>query len=283
MKAFILCAGYATRLGTLTENTPKALLEVQGKSFLQLLLDNLNELPEIDEVVIISNHKFYKNFVDAKDAGKMVTDKVVTILDDGTSSNEDRLGAVGDVAFALNKIGYDGESMILVADNWFDFKISDIYKFYRGKDRGNTIFGKFETSEKVLRGGAVAHVDPRTCKVEHLQEKPAVPDGNYACGAFYIYNADTTKKIHKFMAEKEKDNHIGDAPGYFPAWLVTNNEADVYFYDIAPYHNVDVGTLDTYHNIDKIIDSCNREVENYFSNPDGRKYAVASDWTEIIK
>lgn len=259
MKAFILCAGYATRLGKLTENQPKALLKIQGKTFLQQLLDGLEEIDDIDEVVIISNHKFYKNFVNANNSGDLHSNKKITILDDGTMSNETRLGAVGDVAFALDKLNYHGESMVLVADNYFDFSIKDLYSFYLGNNRGNTVFGRAESNKKVLTGGAVANIDENG-KCISMVEKPKEDDidGNYAVGAFYIYNAETTKLIHEYLNEP---GH-GDAPGYFPSWLVKNGK-DVYLYDIFPYHNIDVGTIDSYNNIDKTIEECKKEIEEY--------------------
>lgn len=259
MKAFILCAGYATRLGKLTENQPKALLEIQGKSFLQLLLDNIDEIDDVDEVVIISNHKFYNNFVDALDAGKMISSKKITVLDDGTTSNDTRLGAVGDVAFALNELDYHGESIVLVADNYFDFRLKDLHNFYLGHGRGNTVFGKVENDIKVLTGGAVANIDENE-KCTSMREKPKESeiDGNYSVGAFYFYNAETTELIHEYL----KEPGHGDAPGYFPSWLVQNGK-DVYLYDIYPYHYIDVGTIDAYNNIDKKIAECKSEIDKY--------------------
>lgn len=280
MKAFILCAGYATRLGKLTENQPKALLEIQNKSFLQLLFDNLEEIDDVDEVVIISNHKFYKNFIDAFNAGKMLSSKKITILDDGTTSNDTRLGAVGDVAFALKQLDYHGESMILVADNYFDFHLDDLHNFYLKNNHGNTVFGKFETDEKILMSGAVANIDENG-KCLSMREKPKQHeiDGNYAVGAFYFYNTETTELIHDYL----KEPGHGDAPGYFPSWLVQNGK-EVYLYDIHPYHYVDVGTIEAYNNIDKKIEQCRQEVRA-FENENCKKeyFDFVSDATDENK
>ena len=128
MKALLLCAGYGTRLYPLTINTPKALLKVQGKTLLELLIDNLQEIDAIDEIVIISNDRFYKNFCDFKP--QIASTKKITILNDGTTSNDNRRGAIGDIKFALDKIKYHGEIMVLAGDNWFDFKLKDLYNFY---------------------------------------------------------------------------------------------------------------------------------------------------------
>ena len=98
MKCLILAAGYATRLYPLTENFPKPLLEVGGKPIVDWLIDDLRTANAIDEFVVISNHKFAHHFEDwAKDK-----DYKITVVDDGTSSNETRLGAVKDIEFAVN-------------------------------------------------------------------------------------------------------------------------------------------------------------------------------------
>ena len=122
MKCLILAAGYATRLYPLTENFPKPLLEVRGKSILDHLLDDLDSTGKIDGYVVISNHKFARCFTDwAK--GKTLP---VTVLDDGTERNEERLGAVRDVALAIRDLSLDEDLLVVAGDNLLDFSLLSI-------------------------------------------------------------------------------------------------------------------------------------------------------------
>ena len=116
MKCLILAAGYATRLYPLTENFPKPLLEVQGKAILDWLIEDIEKASLVDEYVVISNHKFAKHFENwAKGKEK------ITVVDDGTSSNETRLGAVKDIQFAIEKEKLDDDMLVIAGDNLLDF------------------------------------------------------------------------------------------------------------------------------------------------------------------
>ena len=125
MKAIVLVAGYASRLYPLTLNTPKALLTLNNITLLDYLMEKVSELDVIDEVILVSNQKFYKNFIEWK---KTYTgNKKITILNDGTTTNENRLGAIGDTEFAIQKLNIDDEIMLLVSDNYFTFSLKDFY------------------------------------------------------------------------------------------------------------------------------------------------------------
>ncbi len=239
MKAIILCAGYGTRLGELTKNMPKALLEIQGKSMLNLLLENIEEIDDIDEIVIVSNTKFFDNFIDYRPC--MTTSKKVTILNDGTISNDTRLGAIADIKFALDALKYKGEIMVLAGDNWFDFKLKDFYNFYLANGKRDAIFGQTKTDLNELRSGAVATL-AKNNRVTNMEEKPQNPKGNFSVGPFYIYNTQSVKLIDTYLASGGNP----DAPGHFPTWL-TKNHAPVYAYDIAPHSFIDIGTPEMYH------------------------------------
>ena len=246
MKAVILCAGYATRLGKLTENTPKPLLQVKGKTLLDLLVDNLDEISDVDEIVVVSNHKFFQHF--KAWAKSRVSNAPITILDDGSTCNDDRLGAIGDIKFALDKKNYKGEIMVLAGDNWFDFKLSDFYKQYLRLGRKNMVLGARTNDLKILRSHGVAKLDENG-KVIFMEEKPQVPQGNFAVGPFYIYNKDAVAKLGDYLAS----GNSHDAPGNFPSWL--SQITDVYAWDVSPKHRIDIGTEEVYYNIDSIIDS----------------------------
>ena len=246
MKAILLCAGYGTRLYPLPINTPKTLLKVKGKTLLELLIDNIEPIKDIDEIVIVSNQRFYQNFCDFKP--QISSSKKITILNDETTSNEDRLGAIGDIKFALDQLKYKGEIMVLAGDNWFDFTLSELYDFYIQHNKNTVIFGENKSDKKVLQAGGVAILDKNNMVLQ-MEEKPKEPQGTFAVGPFYIYNAKTVKLLDTYLASGGSP----DAPGYFPAWL--SKRQPVYAFDIYPRHYVDIGTPEAYYNIESTIDN----------------------------
>lgn len=124
MKCLILAAGYATRLYPLTENFPKPLLKVGEKSILDWLVDDLVETTDIDEFVVISNHKFAQHFEDWKNNKKKVRPYEITVIDDGTSTNETRLGAVKDIQLAVEMLNISDDLLVMAGDNVLDFSLS---------------------------------------------------------------------------------------------------------------------------------------------------------------
>ena len=117
MKCIILAAGYATRLYPLTENFPKPLLEVGGRPILDWLIGDIADC--VDEYVVISNHKFAKQF----EAWAGSRSLPITIVDDGTETNETRLGAVRDIQFAVEKLDIRDDMLVLAGDNLLDFSL----------------------------------------------------------------------------------------------------------------------------------------------------------------
>ena len=120
MKCLILAAGYATRLYPLTENFPKPLLKVQGNAILDWLIEDMDRSGVIDEYVIISNHKFAHHF----DEWAATKSQKITVVDDGTSSNETRLGAVRDIQYAIDELGLDDDMLVIAGDNLLDFSLT---------------------------------------------------------------------------------------------------------------------------------------------------------------
>lgn len=236
MKAIILCAGYGTRLYPLTKNKPKALLPVGDKTILDLLIDNINEIDEIDEIVLVSNDRFYKQF--CEHIKSFVCPKKITVLNDGTTDNATRLGAIGDFKFALDAIDYSGETMVLAGDNWFNFRLKNLVDFYKSNNRANIVFGEDKFDLDTLRSGGVAVLD-KDGKVLEMQEKPFIPNSTFAVGPFYIYNEKAVASIDKYLTSGGNP----DAPGHYPAWLVKNGH-EIRAYDIgkADYQYIDIGT-----------------------------------------
>ena len=129
MKCLILAAGYATRLYPLTENFPKPLLTVGEKTILDWLIDDIDTLGKVDEYVVISNHKFAHHFE------KWAAEKTqnITVCDDGTDSNETRLGAVCDIQFANDKLSIDDDMLVIAGDNVLDFSLTKFIEYALSK------------------------------------------------------------------------------------------------------------------------------------------------------
>ena len=119
MKCVILAAGYATRLYPLTENFPKPLLKVGEKTILDWLLEDIHTSSSVDEYIVISNHKFAPHFQAWADTHTLP----ITVVDDGTDSNETRLGAVRDIQFAIDQLKLDDDLLIIAGDNVLDFSL----------------------------------------------------------------------------------------------------------------------------------------------------------------
>ena len=132
MKCLILAAGYATRLYPLTKYTPKPLLEVAGKSILERLLDKISVIEKVDHVYIVTNSRFAQHFEEWVE--NFQYDKPLTVIDDGTTSNENRLGAIGDIQFVIEQTDISDDLMILAGDNLFDFDLLDFEEFFQEKD-----------------------------------------------------------------------------------------------------------------------------------------------------
>src|SRR5690554_4677538 len=121
MKCLILAAGYATRLYPLTKDTPKPLLQVAGKTILERLLDKISVIEKIDHVYVVTNARFAQAFEDW--VGGYQYSKPITVINDGTTSNENRLGAIGDIQYVLEQTKINDDLMVLAGDNLFDFDL----------------------------------------------------------------------------------------------------------------------------------------------------------------
>ncbi len=241
MKCVVLAAGYATRLYPLTEHFPKPLLKVQEKTILDWIIEDLDSVGGIDEFIVVSNHKFYSIFLEW--AGACKYRAKVTVLDDGTVDNEHRLGAVKDIAFAIDKCDIKEPIVVVAGDNLTDFSLKGFVEYYRAK--GHTcVMRHHEPSLEKLRRTGVIRIDDGD-KVLEMQEKPAQPVSNWAVPPFYAYSAEDLALISKAVEEGVCNV---DAPGDFIAWLCT--QSDVYAY-LMPGKRYDIGNLQSYEEICK--------------------------------
>ena len=239
MKCLILAAGYATRLYPLTENFPKPLLEVQGKSILDHLIDDIDTLGVIDEYVVISNHKFachFKNWADR------IKDKKITVVDDGTSSNDTRLGAVRDIQFAIDTLNIDDDMLVIAGDNLLDFSLTAFVKYALAR-KTSCIMRYYEPSEARLLKCGVVTIDEND-KILHMTEKSPTPATHWCCPPFYFYTREDAKLVKKGI-----ESGCGtDAPGSYTAWLC---DRTVVHAMEMPGKRYDIGNLESYEKVQK--------------------------------
>ena len=237
MKCLILAAGYATRLYPLTENFPKPLLKVGEKTILDWLIDDIDESGLVDEFVVISNHKFAHHFdAWAKDKKK------ITVLDDGTDSNETRLGAVKDIQFAIETLGLDTDMLVIAGDNVLDFSLTRFVSYAKGKGT-SCILRYYEPDSKRLLKSGVVTVDEND-RVLKMTEKSPTPETNWCCPPFYYYTREDAKKVAEGIAA----GCGTDAPGSYIAWLCT--QSTVHAMEM-PGSRYDIGNLESYEQVQK--------------------------------
>lgn len=241
MKTVVLAAGYATRLYPLTENFPKPLLEVNGKSILDYLLEDIDKIDEIDEHVIISNGKFAHIF--EKWAAESNFKKKVTVLNDGTMSNETRLGAVKDIVFAIDTLGIDEDILVIAGDNLLDFSLSKFVEFANERN-ASAVMVNFEKNIEELRKCGVMIPD-ENMRIISMEEKPRNPKSNWCVGPFYYY-----KKADLNLIKQSIEEGCGvDAPGSLVCYLC--EKTPVYAMEM-PGDRYDIGGFDSYEEVKKV-------------------------------
>ncbi len=238
MKCLILAAGYATRLYPLTQNFPKPLLEVQGKTILDWLVDDIDTLGTVDEFVVISNHKFAHHF----DQWAATKRQKITVVDDGTDKNETRLGAVRDIQFAIDKLGLNDDMLVIAGDNLLDFSLTTFIRYAQGKN-ASCIMRYYEPNfERLLKCGVVT-VDEDD-RILAMTEKSPTPATHWCCPPFYYYTKEDAKRVQIGI-----DSGCGvDAPGSFIAWLC--KQTAVYAMEM-PGRRYDIGNLESYEKVKK--------------------------------
>lgn len=213
MKCILLCAGYATRLFPLTQNFPKALLEIEeNKPLLDYILEKVNKIKEVDEIYLITNDRYYEHFLawSQKKENPVIP---ITVINDHTTSNEDRLGAIGDIEYVIKQKQIEDDVLIIAGDNLFDFNLTDMVQFYYQK-KGATVCVKEIEDYELLKRLAVAKTDEND-RIIDLAEKPAHPESNIGVFANYIY----PKEILPLFKQYLEEGNVPDAPGYFVQYL----------------------------------------------------------------
>lgn len=236
MKTVVIAAGYATRLGELTKNFPKPLLKIGSNTILGRLLDDIDPIADIDEHIIITNHRFAPIFEDW--AKEQRYTKPITILDDGTSSNETRLGAVGDLLFAMTHLNLNDDLLVVAADNLLFFHFSEFVDFAKQKQTSCIMYHEQPSIEKLQRTGVV--VLDENNRVLEMAEKPQQPKTHHAVPPFYLY----MKKDFDLIRHALENGCGNDAPGNLAHYLVEHTTMHAWPMTGGRF---DIGSLDTYY------------------------------------
>lgn len=238
MKTIVLAAGYATRLYPLTENFPKPLLEIGNNTILGRMLDDIDTISEISEHIIVTNHKFasiFRDWVADRQAGR--ASKPIYVLDDGSITNENRLGAVRDLLLALMDFDICEDILVVAADNILEFSFRGFVEAFKEK-KTSMIMCHHEPEIYKLQRTGVIEVDD-DMKVLQMQEKPEVPVSHWAVPPFYIYRKEDLPLVRGSIA-----HGCGtDAPGNLAHYLVEHTTLHAW---PMPGGRFDIGSLDTY-------------------------------------
>lgn len=238
MKCLILAAGYATRLYPLTENFPKPLLKVGEKTILDWLVDDIDGAGLVDEYVVVSNHKFAGHF-EQWAAGKP---QKITVVDDGTSTNETRLGAVCDIRFAVEKLGLDDDMLVVAGDNVLDFSLQKFVRYALSK-KASCVMTYSEPDTARLHKSGVLEL-AQDDRILSMEEKPSEPKSHWVCPPFYFYAREDAALVPDAIA-----SGCGtDAPGSFIAWLAAR--VPVYAMQM-PGRRYDIGDLKSYEEVQR--------------------------------
>lgn len=235
MEALILAAGYATRLGELTQNRAKPLLQIGPRPMIDYIFCQLADMPEVARVNVITNQKFASQFHDW--AASYRSAKPISVINDGTTSDADKLGAIGDIRLVLRQNGIDDDLLVVAGDNLFDFQLSRFVEFFRS--HGSSV-GLYDTGDlEIMKQYAVVQVDPSSDRILDFVEKPQNPRSTLAATCIYLWRREHLRLVEQYGA----GGHNMDAPGHYVQWLT--KQVDVFGFRI-PGDWRDIGNREQY-------------------------------------
>jgi glucose-1-phosphate thymidylyltransferase len=221
MKAIVLAAGYATRLRPLTDEVPKQLLPVAGRPILDWILDKLDDVPGLDGVHVVTNARYAERFRRwADERGG------VAVHDDGTSTNEDRRGAIGDLAFTIAEAGLDDHLLVIAGDNLFGFALADFVSFWAAKGAASALAVHDVGDLRLASHYGIVELGDDD-RIVGFVEKPAEPQSTLAATALYLYHREHARLIGEYLAE----GNPHDQPGNLVAWLHPREPVYAYRFD----------------------------------------------------
>lgn len=243
MHAIILAAGYATRLYPLTKDQPKPLLKIGPKTILDYLLERIHQIPAIDNVHIVTNAQFFPIFqqwTDTVNAQGKYSHFYIHVIDDGTRSNETRLGAIADVQYVIQKHQIDDDLLVAAGDNIFTFDFFKFYQFWL-KKKADVVAAQELLDHSRLKQRGVVEFDDRFLVVG-FEEKPQKPRSTFVCPALYLHQKMSLPLYQRYLAQGGNP----DAPGHFITWLYRQMPIYAFVFQEESY---DIGTLETYHQV----------------------------------
>jgi glucose-1-phosphate thymidylyltransferase len=245
MNALILAAGYATRLYPLTLNKAKPLLEIAGKPMIERLLDHLASVPELETIFIVTNDKFASDFQKwAAFYQKRQPSVQTKIINDGSTSDDDKLGAIGDINLVLTREDLARDDLLVIAgDNLFSEPLKDFVAFARGKPATVAVYDT-GSLEAIKKYGCVT--TDSNGVVTQFEEKPKDPKSTLAALALYYYSTEILPLFTTYLAAGNNP----DQPGRFLQWLYTRKP--VYTFQITGQW-LDIGSKETLQEADKIF------------------------------
>ncbi len=233
MKVLVLAAGYATRLYPLTENTPKPLLKAGEKTIINHILAKVEEIENVKDVYVVTNDKFYSTFLNWSKTLKSPFN--IKILNDGTKSNEDRLGAIGDIHFVVQKENINDDLLVIAGDNLFGFSLSQFVDFFHQKKSSVVAFHELKSLEKVKGKYGVGIL--QGSKVVGFEEKPTEPKSSLVSTACYLFQKSDLSHLQDLIRMGK-----ADAPGNLITYLAEKSEVHGFVFD---EHWFDVGSFES--------------------------------------
>ncbi len=243
MKAIILAAGYATRLYPLTKDRPKPLLQIGDHTIIDYLLDGFDAIPEIDTVYVVTNQKFAQTFTDWAEnlnASGAHPAYRIKVVNDGTTSNETRLGAIADIQFVIENEHLYDDLLVAAGDNIFQFDFAEFSKFYQQKQTDVLVCQELNDPERLRQRGVVEFDDQQ--RVLSFEEKPQEPKSSFVCPALYLHPQNTLP-LYKLYLDQGNNP---DAPGHFIKWLYPHTPIHAF---VMQKPAIDIGTLEVYERV----------------------------------
>jgi glucose-1-phosphate thymidylyltransferase len=242
MKCILLAAGYATRLYPLTKTVPKSLLIVGSRTILDRILEKVERIGPVDEIILVTNAFFRNHFERA--ARSFCSRKRLTVVSDGSTCNDDRLGAIADLHFAIQERSLDEDLLVLAGDNLFDFELSDFVNFFIRISADCVTTHQIMDIEALKRTGVIElTADGR---ILTFQEKPRNPKTRWAVPPFYLYRRETLPLIKEYLDSGGNP----DAPGNLIPWLIERRPVFAYAFEGNRY---DIGSLESYSKVQELF------------------------------
>ncbi len=243
MKLLILAAGYATRLYPLTLNQPKPLLPVAGKPLVDHVIDKFDACSEIDEIFVVTNDKFAGHFENWAAQKGPQPGRRIRIFNDRTKSDQDKLGAIGDIHFVMEQAKLDDDLIIVAGDNLFS---GNLHHYVRVAKEKGVLIGVYDVKNlQEIKKYNNLTLDPQG-RITHFEEKPKEPKSTITAIALYHYPKSALPLIRQYIAEGNNP----DQPGRLVQWLYPR--LPIYTYLIQGQW-LDIGSRETYDEANKLF------------------------------